>query len=63
MYNGGPPPQAYIQSMQQAKRAQESAQPVDPNKPVPEVANKTGGIQTDDGSASFFSLGSFFELD
>ena len=49
MYSGGPAPQAYVQSMQQAKRAQESAQPVDPNKPVPECANKTGGVETDDG--------------
>lgn len=50
MYNGGPPPQAYLQSMAQAKRAQEATQPVDPNKPVPECANRTGGIQTDDGN-------------
>jgi len=53
MYSGGPAPQAYVQSMQQAKRAQEATLPVDPNKPVPECANKTGGVETDDGRTLF----------
>lgn len=53
MYNGGPPPQAYLQSMQAAARQEESKKPPDPNKPVAEAVNKTGGVQTDDGRTLF----------